>query len=204
MVGAPHAAAAPLILVLGDSLSAAYGLSRDQGWVELLAQRLRDRGFPHRVVNASISGETTAGGLTRLPALLERHQPEVVVVQLGANDGLRGFGFGEIESNLARIIAESREAGARVVLVGIRLPPNYGAAYTERFQAIFPAVAAREGTALVPRLLEGVAEDWDLMQPDGLHPLASAQSRLLENVWPTLVPLLGAGPGEELGVVPGS
>jgi acyl-CoA thioesterase-1 len=127
-----------------------------------------------------------------------------VVVQLGANDGLRGFGFGEIESNLARIIAESRESGARVLLVGIRLPPNYGAAYTDRFQAIFPAVAGREGTALVPRLLEGVAEDWALMQPDGLHPLASAQPRLLENVWPALIPLLEVGAGAEPEAAPGS
>jgi acyl-CoA thioesterase-1 len=190
----------PVVLVLGDSLSAAYGLPTDQGWVALLGQRLSGQGLPHQVINASVSGETTGGGLTRLPALLERHRPRVVIVQLGANDGLRGFGFDQIAGNLTRLIDLSRAAGAKVLLVGMRLPPNYGAAYTEGFQAIFPAVAEQTGAALVPRLLAGVAEDWGLMQPDGLHPTAEAQPRLLENVWPHLLPLLEAtrdpaGPG---------
>jgi acyl-CoA thioesterase-1 len=182
----------PTILVLGDSLSAAYGLSREDGWVALLAARLREQELPHEVVNASVSGETTGGGLTRLPPLLERHRPQIVIVQLGANDGLRGLGFDQISANLTRLIALSREAGARVLLVGLRLPPNYGAAYTEGFQAVFPAVAEQTGVALAPRLLAGVAEHWGLMQPDGLHPTAEAQPRLLENVWSHLLPLLAA------------
>ena len=158
----------------------------------LLAARLREQGLPHEVVNVSVSGETTGGGLTRLPPLLERHRPQIVIVQLGANDGQRGLGFDQISANLTRLIALSREAGARVLLVGLRLPPNYGAAYTEGFQAIFPAVAEQTGVALAPRLLAGVAEHWGLMQPDGLHPTAEAQPRLLENVWPHLLPLLAA------------
>lgn len=186
------AARPPLILVLGDSLSAAYGLNPDSGWIALLGERLAARGYPHRIVNASVSGETTSGGLTRLPPLLERHRPEVLLVQLGANDGLRGFAFDRTDANLTRLVRLGREAGARVLLVGIRLPPNYGAAYADGFQAIFSAVAEREGTGLVPRLLDGVAEDWALMQADGLHPNAEAQSRLLDNVWPALEPLLVA------------
>jgi len=181
-----------VILVLGDSLSAAYGLSLGDGWVALLSARLREQGFPHQVVNASVSGETTGGGLTRLTPLLERHRPQIVIVQLGANDGLRGLGFDQIRTNLNRLIERSREAGAQVLLVGLRLPPNYGAAYIDGFQAVFPAVAEQTGVALAPRLLAGVAEDWGLMQPDGLHPTAAAQPRLLENVWPHLLPLLAA------------
>lgn len=186
-------------MVLGDSLSAAYGLAREEGWVALLAERVEGRGYPHEVINASVSGDTTAGGLTRLPALLKRHRPQVLIVQLGANDGLRGFGFGEIAGNLTRIIERARDAGAQVLLVGIRLPPNYGAAYTERFQAIYPAVAERQQVPLVPRLLEGVAQDWELMQPDGLHPTAQAQPRVLENVWPKLEPLLREAQEAEAG-----
>ncbi|MCU0835173.1 MAG: arylesterase [Chromatiaceae bacterium] len=182
----------PVILVLGDSLSAAYGLPTEQGWVALLAQRLSGHGLPHQVINASVSGETTGGGLTRFPALLARYHPRVVIVQLGANDGLRGLGFDQIGSNLTRLIRLSQEADARVLLIGLRLPPNYGAAYTEGFQAIFPAVAEQTGVPLAPRLLAGVAEDWGLMQPDGLHPTAEAQPRMLENVWPHLLPLLEA------------
>lgn len=181
---------APVILVLGDSLSADYGLPAGSGWVSLLEQRLVERGYPHRVINASVSGDTTAGGLTRLPSLLLRHRPAVLVIELGANDGLRGLAFEEIESNLTSLIRLGREADARVLLVGTRLPPNYGAAYTERFQAIYPAVATREEVALVPRLLAGVAEDWSLMQADGLHPTAQAQRRLLDNVWPVMEPLI--------------
>jgi acyl-CoA thioesterase-1 len=182
----------PTLLVLGDSLSAAYGLAADEGWVSLLSERLEQRGYPHRVVNASVSGETTAGGLTRLPSLLARHRPSVLVIQLGANDGLRGLHFDETRANLARLIELGRVAGARALLVGIRLPPNYGAAYIERFQAIFPELAATEGVALVPRLLEGIAEDRRLMQPDGLHPLAAAQPQILDNVWLALEPLLSS------------
>ena len=187
---ASRAVGEPLILVLGDSLSAGYGLPLGTGWVRLLEQRLDENDFPHRVVNASISGDTTAGGLTRLPALLERHGPTVLVIELGANDGLRGIAFSEIESNLTRLVKLGLESGARVLVVGTRLPPNYGAAYTDRFQALFKTVAEREQVTWIPRLLAGVAEDWGLMQEDGLHPTAEAQLRILDNVWPGLEPLL--------------
>lgn len=187
---ASRAVGEPLVLVLGDSLSASYGLPRESGWVRLLEQRLGENDFPHRVVNASISGDTTAGGLTRLPALLERHDPAVLLIELGANDGLRGIALPEIESNLTRSVKLGLESGARVLIVGTRLPPNYGAAYTDRFQALFKTVAEREQVAWTPRLLAGVAEDWGLMQADGLHPTAEAQPRILDNVWPGLEPLL--------------
>jgi acyl-CoA thioesterase-1 len=180
----------PVVLVLGDSLSAGYGLPQDRGWVSLLSQRVRAEGYPHRVVNASVSGDTTAGGLTRLPPLLERDHPAVLVIELGANDGLRGLGFGEIEGNLIRLVDLGRRAGSRVLLIGVRLPPNYGAAYTEGFQAALRKVAEREKVPFVPHLLGGVAEHWDLMQSDGLHPTVDAQPRLLDNVWPKLEPLL--------------
>lgn len=180
----------PLVLVLGDSLSAAYGLSRERGWVSLLAERLEAQGHPHRVINASVSGDTTAGGRARLPPLLERHRPNVLIIELGANDGLRGLGFDEIDANLTELVRLGLEAGAKVLLVGVRLPPNYGAAYTERFQAVFPAVSRREGVSLVPYLLAGVGERRDLMQQDDLHPTGEAQPLLLDNVWPGLEPLL--------------
>jgi len=188
--GLSRASGEPVVLILGDSLSAGYGLARDQGWVSLLAERIGSLGLPHRVVNASVSGDTTAGGLTRLPPLLQRHRPAVLVIELGANDGLRGLRFDEIETNLTRMIALGEQADAKVLLVGIRLPPNYGASYTERFQAIFPAVAEREGVPLVPYLLKGVGERWELVQADGLHPTAEAQPVLLENIWVRLEPLL--------------
>jgi acyl-CoA thioesterase-1 len=183
-------ASPPQILVLGDSLSAAYGVPVGRGWVDLLQQRLRERGYPHAVFNASISGDTTSGGVTRLPPLLEERRPQVVIVELGANDGLRGFGFDQIRANLQRLIGLARAGGSQVLLVGVRLPPNYGAAYVERFQAIFRELANQEQVALAPYLLAGVAENWDLMQIDGLHPSAQAQPQLLENVWPHLEPLL--------------
>ena len=180
----------PTILVLGDSLSAAYGLRTEEGWVALLERRLVQAGLDYRVVNASISGDTTGGGLTRLPQALERHRPHLVVIELGANDGLRGLPFREIEANLTALIGLARAAGAQVLLVGVRLPPNYGAAYTEGFQASLRKVAEAEAVPLAPDLLAGVAEDRQLMQADGLHPKAEAQSILLDNVWPKLEPLL--------------
>lgn len=180
----------PVILVLGDSLSAGYGLPRGSGWVWLLEQRLGDRGIPHRVINASVSGDTTAGGLSRLPPLLDRRAPDILIVELGANDGLRGIAFEEIESNLTRLVRLGKESGAKVLVVGNRLPPNYGAAYADRFQAVFQEVAEREQVALVPRLLAGVADDWGLMQADGLHPNVEAQPLMLDNVWPGLASLL--------------
>ena len=192
VVLAPAAGAtpAPTLLVLGDSLSAGFGTTLDQGWVSLLKQRIADRGLPYRVVNASISGDTTAGGLSRLPALLQEHRPEVVIIELGANDGLRGFPPKRIAAALTDLTQQAQGAGARVLLVGVRLPPNYGSAYAEQFQAVYTRVAEATGAALVPRLLAGVAEDRGLMQADGLHPTAAAQPKLLDNVWPVLLPLL--------------
>jgi acyl-CoA thioesterase I len=180
----------PVILVLGDSLSASYGLDRESGWVSLLEERLRERGMDYRVVNASVSGDTTAGGLSRLGALLDDHAPTLVLIELGANDGLRGLGFDVIRNNLTQMIDRSRASGSRILLTGLRLPPNYGAAYTDGFQAVFRQVAEAESVPLVPDLLSGVAENWDLMQVDGLHPTAEAQPRILDNVWPVLEPLL--------------
>ncbi len=183
---------APVLLVLGDSLSAGYGIPLAQGWVSLLQARIEADGLPHRVVNASISGDTTAGGLARLPALLDQHRPAVVVIELGANDGLRGFSPSRIEATLGELIALAQAAGSEVLVIGIRMPPNYGAAYSERFQRVFAEAADRFGAASAPRLLDGVAEEPALMQADGLHPLAEAQPRLLDNVWPALLPLLEA------------
>lgn len=184
----------PLILVLGDSLSAGYGLDRKQGWVFLLEQRLRERGLPQRLINASITGETTSGGRTRLPSLLAQHQPDLLIIGLGANDGLRGLGFGLIRNNLKEMIKAGRASGSQVLLMGLRLPPNYGAAYTAGFQAVFQQLAQEEGVALVADLLAGVAEDRNLMQADDLHPNATAQPRILDNVWPVLEPLLKTMP----------
>ena len=188
---APEQGKAPVILVLGDSLSAAYGVPLDQGWVSLLQARLKSAGLPHRVVNASVSGDTVAGGLARLPGLLELHAPSLVIVELGGNDGLRGFTPAQTADILNRIIRLARESGAEVLLVGVRLPPNYGTAYTERFQRMYQQVAERNDVALVPRLLQGIAEEPALMQPDGVHPVAAAQPRMLDNIWHGLAPMLG-------------
>lgn len=195
----PDAAAAtsngPALLVLGDSLSAAYGLPLDQGWVSLLQARIASRGLPYRVVNAAISGDTVAGGLSRLPALLEEHQPALVLIELGANDGLRGFGPDNIKSGLIRLVQQAQSAGARVIVAGVRLPPNYGPAYNGRFQRMYAEVAEETGAALVPRLLADVAEVPELMQSDGLHPTADAQPLILDNLWPVLQPLLDDAQG---------
>jgi acyl-CoA thioesterase-1 len=177
--------------VLGDSLSAEYGLSRGTGWVQLLADRLRDSGSDYRVVNASISGETTSGGLTRLPALLKEHRPRVVVLELGANDGLRGLPLAVMRDNLQAMIRQAQAAGAKVLLVGVRVPPNYGREYAERFAGTFAALARELKVPLVPFLLDGFAESFELFQADRIHPTAEAQPRMLDNVWPVLRPLLG-------------
>jgi acyl-CoA thioesterase I len=182
----------PVVLILGDSLSASYGIDHESGWVRLLEERLQERGLPMRVVNASVSGDTTSGGLTRLGPLLERHRPAVLVIELGANDGLRGLGFDVIRDNLTELIRRGRDAGSRILLTAVHLPPNYGAAYTRGFQAVFREVAESESVPLVADLLAGVAEDRALMQADALHPTAEAQPRILENVWPALEPLLQA------------
>lgn len=178
------------ILVLGDSLSAGYGIPLEQGWVELLRQRLAQEGYDYRVVNASISGDTTSGGRARLPLALTREQPELVVLELGGNDGLRGQPTSLVEDNLAAMIQASLDAGSRVLLIGIRIPPNYGPIYTEQLAALYPALTERFDVALVPFLMEGVATNTELMQDDGIHPTATAQPTLLENVWPVLEPLL--------------
>ena len=178
------------VLVLGDSLSAGYGIELAEGWVHLLAQRIGDRGDDRPVVNASISGETTRGGLDRLSSELASHTPGVVIVELGGNDGLRGLPLAETHKNLRAIVTQSRRAGARVLLIGMALPPNYGPAYTTRFKAIYVDLAAEFDLALVPFLLEGVALVPALMQEDGIHPRAQAQPMLLDTVWPHLEPLL--------------
>lgn len=186
------AAQAPVVLVLGDSLSAEYGLPRDTGWVKLLADRLARDGAKYSVVNASISGETTSGGRTRLPALLKQHRPAVVVIELGANDGLRGLPVNAMRDNLAAMIDASRAAGARVLLVGVRVPPNYGRDYAERFASTFEELARRRKVALAPFLLDGFAERLEYFQADRIHPNEKAQPLMLDNVWPHLKPLLAA------------
>jgi len=191
-VAALPAMAAPALLVLGDSLSAEYGLARGSGWVSLLQDRLRKERFDYSVVNASISGETTIGGKTRLPDLLARHKPAVVVVELGANDALRGLPLQTTESNLRGIVTDAQHAGARVLLVGMRIPPNYGPDYAERFFSLYPRLAKEYRLPLVPFLLDKVVTRPDWFQADRIHPTADAQSALLETVWPELKPLLKA------------
>ncbi len=193
-----HAAAAQgargaTILVLGDSMSAEYGLARGTGWVALLAQRLAQQKIAAEVVNASISGDTTAGGRARLPALLAQHRPGIVVIELGGNDALRGLPLQSTEDNLTAMAQAARQAGARVLLVGMQVPPNYGADYTRRFAALFQTVAQAQKAALVPFLLQGVAdgpEPTRLFQADRIHPTAQAQPTMLDNVWPALKKLL--------------
>jgi acyl-CoA thioesterase-1 len=183
----------PRLLVLGDSLSAEYGLARGAGWVALLEQRLAREGLAWQVVNASISGDTTSGGRSRLPALLKQHQPRVVIIELGGNDALRGLPLAMTQANLAEMARMAKAAQARVLIAGITVPPNYGRAYGEGLLALFGSVAKAEGTALVPFLLSGVADAPnadDLFQPDRIHPRAEAQPRMLDNVWPVLRPLL--------------
>jgi acyl-CoA thioesterase-1 len=181
---------AKTILVLGDSISAGYGIQRDQGWVALLEARVATLPDPHQVVNASISGDTTGGALARLPRALEMHKPAVVIIELGGNDGLRGYPVDRIEQNLDTMITLSRNAGATVLVLGMEIPPNYGERYTRAFHKAFADAATRAGAALVPFLLDGVATDAALMQADGIHPTAAAQPRLLDNVWPALDALL--------------
>ena len=181
------------VLVVGDSLSAEYGLGRGQGWVALLAQRIGKDKLPFQVVNASISGDTTSGGRSRLPALLKQHKPSVVVIELGGNDALRGLPLASTEENLVAMTRAARAAGAKVLLVGMQVPPNYGRKYTEDFSRLFASAAKAEQAALVPFLLAGVADGADpqaLFQPDGIHPRAEAHPRMLDNVWPVLRPLL--------------
>lgn len=188
-----RAAAPAVILVVGDSLSAEYGLKRGTGWVALLEQRLAGEKIAARVVNASISGDTTSGGRTRLAALLAQHKPTHVILELGGNDALRGLPIAATQDNLAAMTRAAQKAGARVLLVGMQVPPNYGSDYTRRFSAVFADVARQYRTGLVPFLLAGVADApdaRDLFQADGIHPRAEAHARMLENVWPELKKLL--------------
>jgi acyl-CoA thioesterase-1 len=186
------------ILVLGDSLSAAHGIARNQGWVTLLAERMAQKTPPWKVINASISGETTSGGLTRLPALLTAQRPQWVLIELGANDGLRGLPLKIIRQNLHSLIQQSQASGARVILIGMMLPPNYGFAYTTPFTAMYQQLAEEQRLPLVPFLLQDIATDPALMQADGLHPAAAAQSRVFENVWRVAAPLWN----EQAGTTP--
>ena len=190
LFGSAARAESPVILVLGDSLSAGYGIPVEKGWVSLLQRRLVERGFPYRVVNASISGDTTSGGLSRLPAALELHRPAIVVLELGANDGLRGQPPMAMSRNLSRMIERSQQAGARVLLAEMRIPPNYGPLYAQKFQATFGELAQHYAIPLIPFLLDGVAGNPALIQDDGLHPRAEAQPRILDNVWAVLEPAL--------------
>jgi acyl-CoA thioesterase-1 len=192
--GTTVAKAPSVILVVGDSISAEYGLKRGSGWVALLQQRLEREKLDARVVNASISGDTTAGGRTRLPALLKEHQPTHVILELGANDALRGQPLAQTQDNLAQMTRAARAAGARVVLAGMQLPPNYGRRYGEEFAQLYARVAREQDAALVPFLLHKVADVADptaLFQADRIHPREEAQPLLLDNVWPVLRPLLG-------------
>ena len=181
------------LVVLGDSLSAEYGLARGEGWVARLEARLARERLAWRVVNTSVSGDTTSGGRSRLPALLRQHAPQLVVLELGGNDALRGLPLESTEANLGAMARAARAAGAKVLITGMAVPPNYGRSYGEQFQALFGKVARAEGAALVPFLLAGVADGPDptaMFQPDRIHPKAEAHARILDNVWPVLRPML--------------
>lgn len=180
------------ILVVGDSLAAEYGIGRDTGWVKILQQRLLDENLGYTMQNASISGDTTSGGLSRLPAALKQHQPDIVIIELGSNDALRGLPLDMSRNNLARMIELAQESDARVMLAGMQIPPNYGRPYSEQFRTMFIGLAEEYETALVPFLLEGVALDKTMFLDDGLHPNEAAQPRIADNVWAQLQPMLMA------------
>ncbi|MBC7183088.1 MAG: arylesterase [Marinobacter sp.] len=191
MLALPVMASQNTLLVLGDSLSAAYGIPSETAWVQLLRNRMDNNGLADwEVINASIGGETTDGGTRRLPELLKENDPDVVIIELGGNDGLRGFPPDVIEANLASMIEQVQESGARAVLVGMQIPPNYGPRYTEMFANIYPKLSDRYDIALVPFFLEGIYNREGLMQDDGIHPTEKAQPKLLENVWPVIKPIL--------------
>ncbi|WP_312679622.1 arylesterase [Stutzerimonas nitrititolerans] len=177
-------------LVVGDSISAAFGLETSQGWVHLLQQRLNDGEHEYQVVNASISGDTSAGGLARLPALLREHEPDIVIIELGGNDGLRGQPPAQLKRNLAAMAEQAQQAGAKVLLLGMRMPPNLGQRYTSAFADAFDSLAAEKDLPYVPFLLEGIGGVQGMMQADRVHPTAQAQELMLDNVWPVLEPLL--------------
>ncbi|WP_421868879.1 arylesterase [Motiliproteus sp.] len=182
----------PVLLILGDSISAGYGLEPGRGWTSLLEQRLSAEGSPLRVINASVSGDTTSGGLSRLPSLLQQYRPQVLVIELGGNDGLRGTPLKLIESNLHQLVALGQQSGAEVVLLGMRIPPNYGPRYSNGFYQLFSRVGEASGIAYLPFFLEGIGGVPELMQADGIHPNTQAQPKLLELAWRTLAPLLAS------------
>lgn len=184
------AAEPPVILVFGDSLSAGYGLAPGQGWVTLMERRLQREGYGYRVVNASVTGETTDGGLQRLDRALALHRPAVVIIELGGNDGLRGLAVPRVRSNLELLVMKSRATGAQVLLIAIRMPPNYGPRYTTSFQGIYQDLATRYRIGVASLLTDPMALDLALFQPDGIHPTAAAQPLLVDNLWPQLAPLL--------------
>jgi acyl-CoA thioesterase I len=189
--GFPANADTPAILVFGDSISAGYGLARvEQGWVGMLRAKLKDEGYGYQVVNASVTGETTAGGLARLPRALALHHPRVVILELGGNDGLRALPIDQMRSNLGKMVDLSVDSGAQVLVLGMRIPPNYGPEFTEKFFAAFADVARDKRAPLVPFLLNDIALSPNLMQADGVHPNELGQPKLLDNVWPRLRPLL--------------
>nr|WP_241673194.1 arylesterase [Lacisediminimonas profundi] len=190
MQGSVAHSASKTVLVLGDSVSAEYGLARGAGWVALLEKRLAANKINATVVNASISGETTSGGRSRLGALLQKHRPQILILELGGNDGLRGLTMESTEANLRAMIALAKKAKAAVLLVGMQIPPNYGADYTRRFAGLYPKLAKENKLALVPFLFEGLKDDAQMFQPDRIHPTAQAQAIMLDNVWPHLKPLL--------------
>ena len=189
---AADGADAGVLLVVGDSISAGYGLPPGAGWVDLLAARLDNDRYPLRVINASITGDTTAGGRARLPALLTRYHPALGVIELGGNDGLRGGNLAATRDNLDAMVAAAQRAGAKVLVIGMKLPPNYGPAYTREFETLYVTVARSRGVPLIPYFFAGFGEQNELFQPDRIHPTAAAQSKLLDNVWPVLKPLLPA------------
>lgn len=182
--------ASKTVLVLGDSLSAEYGIARGAGWITLLEQRLKVEKIDAKIVNASISGETSSGGKARLPSLLQQHRPAVVVIELGANDGLRGLPLTSTEENLRTMITESQKVKAKVLLIGMQIPPNYGRHYTEKFSTLYGKLAQETQVALVPFLLQDIADQPQLFQSDRIHPLAEAHPVMLSNIWPHLKPLL--------------
>jgi acyl-CoA thioesterase-1 len=182
----------PVLLIVGDSISAGYGLGNGQGWVELLSQKIAKEGYKFRVVNASISGDTTAGGRARLPTLLSTHKPAIVVIELGGNDALRGGKLATTRANLDAMVTAARAAGAKVMIIGMEVPPNYGPAYAREFRELYADVAKSHKVPLVPSFFAGFGEDLTFFQPDRIHPTADAQARLLDNAWPQLSAMLRA------------
>jgi acyl-CoA thioesterase-1 len=190
LIGPLYAESDQTLMVYGDSLSAAYGIEESQGWVNLLSQKLADENYPFKIINASVSGETTTGGLSRLPSMLATYSPDIFILELGGNDGLRGLPLTNIRENLEEMVMLAQQSGAEVILAGIQIPPNYGPRYTEPFFQHYSDIAQKFDLPLIPMLIDGIPQQPQLMQDDGIHPVAQAQSLILENVWPVLQPVL--------------